>query len=76
MSSQMVDVQPLRHAADPEPGFIHVFHWRRLRRSRARRRRSSGTARHNSGSYRRWWRHQMHAEQIGHRHRQALLGRN
>ena len=68
------DVQPLRLAADPEAGFVHVFHGRR-RHLVAHRGREAlkphGTAPAHAGDRRG---DQMHAEQIGHQRGQTLLG--
>ena len=68
------DVQPLRLAADPEAGFVHVFHWRR-RHMVAHRGgeplETRGTSPAHAGDGRG---HQMHAEQIGHQRGQTLFG--
>ena len=64
------DVQPLRHAADPEPGFIHVFHWRRrhVTRTAAAKLWNRAAQLRPAGD----GRHQTHAEQqIGHQHRRG-----
>jgi len=68
------DVRLLRFAADPEVGFVQVFHWR-LGHAIAHgggeplKTRATGPAHAGKGR-----RHKVRAEQIGHQRGQTLLG--